>query len=79
MFLNQVLFPCTQENRLWPLFLISTKYLASHQTLIYSTIKLSKLKLMHCVTYFPLLVVSVFLKRKYSYTNITAVAQINIK
>lgn len=31
------------------------------------------------MTYFPLLVVAVFLKRKYSYTNITGVAQINIK
>lgn len=31
------------------------------------------------MTYFPLLVVAVFLKRKYSYTNITGDAQINIK
>lgn len=33
---------------------------------------------MHYVTYFPLLVVVVILKRKYSYTNITGVAGIHI-
>lgn len=31
---------------------------------------------MHQVTYFPLLVADVFLKRKYSYTNITELCKL---